>query len=119
MFVNRRPIFDKTINHAITQAYQTLIMDKEFPPLALFITTPPEFVDVNVHPHKREIRFRESSVVHDVLVAMIRQALAGTAGKLAQGNSVFPQGSAASASVVRCVVVFSRLSPAIWRRTCG
>ncbi|RKY37429.1 MAG: DNA mismatch repair endonuclease MutL [Candidatus Omnitrophota bacterium] len=75
IFVNNRSITDKTISHAIIQAYQTFKMEKQFPSLIIFIHTLPELIDVNVHPGKREIRFQDSAVLHDLLVKVIRDAL--------------------------------------------
>lgn len=75
IFVNNRPITDKTIAHAIIEGYHTHIMDRQFPSVFIFIETAPELIDVNVHPTKREIRFRESSVLHDILVKLIKDAL--------------------------------------------
>ncbi len=75
VFVNKRPVTDKIISHAISQGYHTCLMEKQFPCVFIFIETPPELVDVNVHPSKREVRFREAAVIHDVLVKLIKDAL--------------------------------------------
>ncbi len=75
VFVNKRPISDKLITHAITQGYHTCLMERQFPSVFIFIETPSELVDVNVHPSKREVRFREGALIHDVLVKLIKDAL--------------------------------------------
>ncbi|MCP4650444.1 MAG: DNA mismatch repair endonuclease MutL [PVC group bacterium] len=75
IFVNQRPVLDKTISHAIMQGYHTLLSEKQFPVVVLFIQTPPSSIDVNVHPTKREIRFKEANVLHDVIVSVIKEAL--------------------------------------------
>ncbi len=75
VFVNKRPVSDKVVSHAILQGYHTCLMEKQFPCVFVFIETPPELVDVNVHPSKREVRFREAAVIHDVLVKLIKDAL--------------------------------------------
>ena len=75
MFVNQRPVKDKTISHAIQQAYDTLIPKKRYPVAFLFLTLPVELVDVNVHPAKSEIRFINSQAIHDLVVKGIRQTL--------------------------------------------
>lgn len=75
VFVNKRPVSDKIITHAITQGYHTNLLERQFPCVFIFIDTPPELVDVNVHPSKREVRFREASVVHDVLAKLIKDTL--------------------------------------------
>ena len=60
LFVNGRAIQDSSLTHAVIQAYDGLLKERSFPLAALMITTPPGFVDVNVHPTKAEIRFRDS-----------------------------------------------------------
>ncbi|MCG2712528.1 MAG: DNA mismatch repair endonuclease MutL [Candidatus Omnitrophica bacterium] len=75
IFVNKRPVSDKIIMHATAQGYHTCLMERQFPCVFIFIETPPELVDVNVHPSKREVRFREAVVIHDVLVKLIKDAL--------------------------------------------
>lgn len=75
IFVNKRPVADKIITHAVSQGYYTCLMEKQFPCVFIFIETLPELVDVNVHPSKREVRFREASVIHDVLMKLIKDAL--------------------------------------------
>ncbi|MFH2137524.1 MAG: DNA mismatch repair endonuclease MutL [Candidatus Omnitrophota bacterium] len=75
IFVNKRPVIDKTISHAIISGYHTFLGEKQFPLIVLFLETPPASIDVNVHPSKREIRFRETSLLHDILVKLIKDAL--------------------------------------------
>ncbi|MFH1856606.1 MAG: DNA mismatch repair endonuclease MutL [Candidatus Omnitrophota bacterium] len=75
IFVNKRPVKDKVIYHAITQAYHTFLAEKQFAAAVLFIEIAPEAVDVNVHPAKREIKFRNSSMIHEALVKSIRDVL--------------------------------------------
>ncbi len=90
IFVNQRPVIDKTIFHAITQGYHTFLLEKQFPPVLIFIETPPELIDVNVHPTKREIRFREGNVLHDILVKLMKDTLTAKEGlpKLAFAQDV-------------------------------
>ncbi|MCK4993445.1 MAG: DNA mismatch repair endonuclease MutL [Candidatus Omnitrophica bacterium] len=75
IFVNKRPVIDKTITHAVMQGYHTSLMERQFPCVFIFIETSPELVDVNVHPSKREVRFQEAAVIHDVLAKLIKDAL--------------------------------------------
>lgn len=75
IFVNKRCVKDRTIAHAIMQGYHTFLPQHQFPPAVVFIELPPELVDVNVHPAKREVRFREGFVIHDMLVKIIKQTL--------------------------------------------
>jgi len=76
IFVNKRPITNKTIAHAIIEGYHTYIMQRQFPTVFIFIETSPELIDVNVHPTKREIRFRQGAVLHDIFVKLIKDTLA-------------------------------------------
>ncbi|PID56742.1 DNA mismatch repair protein MutL [candidate division KSB3 bacterium] len=73
--VNGRPIKDKTIIHAIQQAYDTLVPKRRHAVVFLFITLPLQLVDVNVHPGKTEIRFVHSQSIHELVVKSIRKTL--------------------------------------------
>jgi DNA mismatch repair protein MutL len=75
LFVNKRAVVDKTVSHAIIQGYHTFLMERKFPSALIFIQTPPELVDVNVHPAKREIRFQDSALLHDTLAKLIKDTL--------------------------------------------
>ncbi len=77
IFVNRRLIKDKLINHAVGQAYQSLIPGNRFPILVLFIELPPEEVDINVHPAKLRIRFSDERRVHRLVSSSLRDELGG------------------------------------------
>ena len=74
-FVNRRLVRDRLIVHAIIEAYRNIIPPTSFPVILMFLEMPPEEVDVNVHPAKTEVRFRQSSFVHDFVRDTIRNAL--------------------------------------------
>ena len=74
----RRIIRDKTIQHAIKEAYRGLIEPGRHPTAVLLIEMDPRSVDVNVHPAKTEVRFRESSLVHSLVLRTIREALQRT-----------------------------------------
>ncbi len=67
-FVNRRPVESKTITYAVLEAYHTYAPKGRFPPAILFLSINPELVDVNVHPAKREIRFRDDFKVRSFLI---------------------------------------------------
>jgi DNA mismatch repair protein MutL len=75
VFVNGRLIRDRLIQHAITEAYRNIIPPSVFPVVLLFLEMPSEEVDVNVHPSKTEVRFRQQSVMHDFVRDSIRAAL--------------------------------------------
>jgi DNA mismatch repair protein MutL len=77
VFVNRRIVKDRTIAHAIIDSYSQASIKERSPEIHLFIDMPPDAVDVNVHPTKAEVRFREQSLVHEV----VRRALMDALGK--------------------------------------
>ncbi|HEX4008095.1 MAG TPA: DNA mismatch repair endonuclease MutL [Acidobacteriaceae bacterium] len=72
VFVNQRLIRDRLILHAVTEAYRNIIPPTSFPVILLFLDMPPQEVDVNVHPAKTEVRFRQQSLVHDFVRESIR-----------------------------------------------
>jgi DNA mismatch repair protein MutL len=74
-FVNGRLIRDRLIQHALTEAYRNILPPTVFPVVLLFIEMPNAEVDVNVHPSKTEVRFRQQSVMHDLLRDSVRAAL--------------------------------------------
>jgi DNA mismatch repair protein MutL len=75
IFINKRLIRDRLLLHAITEAYRNVIPPTSFPVVLLFLEMPPEEVDVNVHPAKTEVRFRQQSQVHDFVRDSLRTAL--------------------------------------------
>jgi DNA mismatch repair protein MutL len=75
IFVNGRLIRDRLIQHAITEAYRNILAPTVYPVVLLFIEMPTAEVDVNVHPSKTEVRFRQQTVVHDFVRESIRAAL--------------------------------------------
>ena len=77
VFVNRRIVKDKTIAHAILDAYSVATNKERSPEVHLFLDVPPDRVDVNVHPTKAEVRFREQSQIHQI----VRHALGDALGK--------------------------------------
>ena len=75
-FVNRRMIRDKVISHAVRQAYQDVLFHGRHSAFVLYLEVDPRQVDVNVHPQKHEVRFRNSRQVHDFLYRSLHRALA-------------------------------------------
>ena len=75
VFINRRIVRDRTVQHAIVQAYSVATIKERSPEVHLFIAIAPERVDVNVHPTKAEVRFLEQALVHEVLRRAIGEAL--------------------------------------------
>jgi DNA mismatch repair protein MutL len=74
-FVNGRLIRDRLIQHAITEAYRNILPPTVFPVVLLFLEMPNAEVDVNVHPSKTEVRFRQQTIMHDFLRDSVRAAL--------------------------------------------
>ena len=75
VFVNGRLIRDKLIQHALIEAYRNILPPTVFPVVLLFLEMPLAEVDVNVHPSKVEVRFRQGSVIHDFVRDSVRAAL--------------------------------------------
>ncbi len=78
IFVNGRLIRDRVVQHALTEAYRNIIPPAVFPVVLLFLEMPFTEVDVNVHPSKTEVRFRQSSLLHDFIRDSVRAVLMKT-----------------------------------------
>ncbi len=76
LVVNNRPVRDPQLKTALRVAYRDLVPARRFPVAALFLEVPPEAVDVNVHPMKTELRFRDSDGVRGLMISALRRALA-------------------------------------------
>ncbi len=88
LFVNGRPVRDKLLIGAVRAAYGDLIPRGRHPLLALFVTLPPEEVDVNVHPAKVEVRFRDAGRVRSLLVNSLAAALHAAGHRASAANGV-------------------------------
>ena len=77
-FLNGRPIRDKFIQHALREAYRGLTEPGRQPAAILLISMPSQDVDVNVHPTKSEVRFRDSSRIHGLVMSAVREKLLGS-----------------------------------------
>lgn len=86
-FVNNRFVRDKVMLHAVKQAYRDVLHHQITPAFALFLDLPPEQVDVNVHPTKTEIRFRDSQAVHQMIFHSLNKALAETRADVTESVS--------------------------------
>lgn len=74
-FINGRYIRDRVVQHALLEGYRHLLLKGRYPVAVLFLEIDPAQVDVNVHPTKHEVRFREQSLVHDFIATSVRDAL--------------------------------------------
>lgn len=88
-FVNRRPVRERVLQSAIREAYRNILPARAYPTVLLFLELPATEVDVNVHPQKIEVRFRQQGFVHDFVQQAIRQALTA-AGAVARFPAKVP-----------------------------
>jgi DNA mismatch repair protein MutL len=75
LFVNGRPVESKGINFALLEAYHTALMKGQYPVTFLFVDIDPNLVDVNIHPTKREVRFRDEFAVRQCVINTVREAI--------------------------------------------
>jgi DNA mismatch repair protein MutL len=117
VFVNRRIVKDRTIAHAIIDAYSVASIKERSPEVHLFISMPPTAVDVNVHPTKAEVRFRDQSHMHEVIRRTLRDALGrGPAPELHLESAVPAQ---AAPSTLSLPSVYPGSFPSRWRTGTG
>lgn len=93
LFVNGRPVRDRLLGGAVRGAYQDVLSHDRHAVLALFLDLPPQVVDVNVHPAKAEVRFRDPALIRGLIVSAIKHALA------AEGHRAVPSAGGVAALV--------------------
>jgi len=108
MFVNGRPVRDKLLAGAVRGAYADYLPRDRHPVLALFVTLPTSEVDVNVHPAKTEVRFRDSGLVRGLIVSALKHAL------VREGQRAASTGGGATIAAFRPV---ARRAPYDWRNS--
>jgi len=90
IFINGRVVKDKVISHAVRQAYQDVMYQNRHPAYLLYLNILPEFIDVNVHPAKNEVRFRESRNVFDFIMHSVKKTLQHTRPTSVAENKIEP-----------------------------
>lgn len=94
LFINDRPVRDKLLYGAVRGAYQDFLARGRHPVVALYVQLDPHYVDVNVHPAKTEVRFRDPAIVRGLIVSALRHALAGAGHRASTTTSAFALGKA-------------------------
>ena len=113
-YLNGRMIRDKVITHAVKQAYRDVLFHGRHPAFVLFLSLDPRAVDVNVHPNKHEVRFRDSSMIHGFITRSIAEVLSQTkpGASLADVAPISAQQEMASPPV-QSVEAFSQSSASV------
>jgi len=112
VFINRRIVRDRTIAHAIIDAYSVASIKERSPEVHLFIEMPPDTVDVNVHPTKAEVRFRDQSFIHE----LVRRALGDALGRgpAPELQLISPSINAPQPSTLPLPHAYSAVFPSRW-----
>lgn len=109
MFVNGRPVKDRMLNGVIRAAYQDFLARDRHPMAALFVELDPEYVDVNVHPAKTEVRFRDAGNIRGLMIGALRHALAAAGHRAST--------TVADAALGKARVEVNAQTPSLWAST--
>ena len=101
LYVNRRPVRDRVLQHALVEIYRDLLPRGRFPAAVLFLDVPHEQVDVNVHPAKWEVRFADPRAIHELVRHGVRDAVAARRWLAVDGAPGAAAGSAETAATMR------------------
>jgi DNA mismatch repair protein MutL len=95
LFVNGRVVRDRILLHALSEAYRHILPEKRHPMVFVFLALPPQDVDVNVHPHKTEVRFSQPDLVHALVREAVHRGMSRTTPRTTRESIGFPSGTTA------------------------